>query len=329
MIKAVLIDDERNALDDLQNVLTTFQQVEIVGRFTNPFEALRQMSSMEYNTVFLDMEMPRMKVLEAAEAILELPAVTDIVFVTAYDQYAVEVFEVNAQDYLIKPVKHSSVSRTINKLLNNRRSAIMEKEALGMSISCFGSFQMQVKSELGEEPRWRTSKTKELLAYLVHHRQSSVHKAKIMEDVWPGMAEDQANIYLHTCVYQIRKLIKELKVSPYMQLRYKDNGYAVQLDGVLCDVDLLMNVAEDKHDITEASLPAYEQAVEIYGKGYLADEDYLWSVDTFEQLQLVYKMLVNKLTLYYLRSGHAVKAKELLQRALGTDPLYGKIHELM
>src|SRR5690606_28491424 len=136
MIKAVLIDDERNALDALQNVLTTFPQVEIVGKFTNPFEALRQMSSMQYNTVFLDIEMPRMKGLEAAEAILELPSAADIVFVTAYDQYAVEAFEVNAQDYLLKPVRQSRLAKTITKLLNNRRSTIAVEDSSGMSIAC-------------------------------------------------------------------------------------------------------------------------------------------------------------------------------------------------
>lgn len=329
MIKAVLIDDERNALDALQNVLTTFPQVEIVGKFTNPFEALRQMSSMQYNTVFLDIEMPRMKGLEAAEAILELPSAADIVFVTAYDQYAVEAFEVNAQDYLLKPVKHSRLAKTISKLLNNRPSAIPAGDCSRVSIACFGSFQLRVHTGTGEETRWRTNKTKELLAYLVHHRQSSVHKAKIFEDVWPDIALEKANIYLHTSVYQIRKLIKQLNVSRYIQVRYKDNGYSVQLHGVMCDVDLLMNVAEDPNDITEASLTAYEQAVELYGGGYLADEDYVWSVETFEQLQLVYKTLLDKLAVYYLRSGHAVKAIGLMQRALAIDPLYGRFHELM
>src|SRR5690606_11288445 len=125
----------------------------------------------------------RMNGLEAAEAILELPSVADIVFVTAYDEYAVEAFEVNALDYLLKPVKHSRLAKTINKLLNNRRNAVHVEDSLEVTIACFGSFQLLVHTGtgIGEETRWRTNKTKELLAYLVHHRQASVHKAKIFE----------------------------------------------------------------------------------------------------------------------------------------------------
>lgn len=331
MIKAVLIDDERNALDALENVLAMFQQVEIVGKFTNPLEALQQMRTMQYNTVFLDMEMPRMKGLEVAEAILELPSVADIVFVTAYDQYAVEAFEVNALDYLLKPVKHSRLTKTISKLLNNPRNAVLAEHSLGVSITCFGSFQLRVNMGTGvsEEIRWRTYKTKELFAYLVHHRGQSVHKAKIIEDVLPDIALDKVHMYLHTCVYQIRKLIKQLNVSPYIQVQYKDSGYSVQLFDVMCDVDALLNIADDPHDITATSLTAYEQAVELYSGGYLAAEDYAWSMETYEQLQFVYKTLLDKLATYYLQNGQAMKAIKLMQQALVIDPLYGRFHELM
>lgn len=329
MIRAVLIDDERHALDALQNGLAPFQQVEIVGKFANPYEGLRQMGSLEYNTVFLDVEMPGMNGLEVAEAILDLPSVADIVFVTAYDRFAVDAFEVNALDYLLKPVKHSRLAKTIDKLLNNRRNAQPSVERTGLSIACFGKFQLHVAGNTEETIRWRTNKTKELLAYLVHHRRTSVHKAKIMEHLWPDIPLDKANIYLHTCVYQIRKLINQLQVSPFIKVRYEENGYAVQLSGVSCDVDAWLNIAEDPNDITASSLPLYEQAVDLYGSGYLAEEDYLWSMETYEQLQMVYKAMLDKLAVYCLRNGQVVKAIRLLQRAIAVDPLHDRFHELM
>lgn len=99
MIRVILVDDERHAIEAMQDVMAEFDQIEVAGTFTNPYEALRGMPALACDAVFLDIEMPGVDGMESAKKILEIDASIRIVFTTAHDQYAVEAFEVNAVDY--------------------------------------------------------------------------------------------------------------------------------------------------------------------------------------------------------------------------------------
>lgn len=96
MIRAVLVDDEKHALVALQDVLSQIDHIKVIGTFTNPLEAISYCEKHEVDVVFLDIEMPGIKGLDAADKIQEKCNI-DIVFVTAYDHYGfssiVQMFE--------------------------------------------------------------------------------------------------------------------------------------------------------------------------------------------------------------------------------------------
>jgi len=114
-MKAIIIDDERLARQELKNLLAAHKEIEVVAECANAEEAKEKIASISPDVIFLDIQMPGKTGLELLEEISALP---EVVFVTAYDEYAIRAFEINALDYLLKPVQPQRLSETIKKLLN-------------------------------------------------------------------------------------------------------------------------------------------------------------------------------------------------------------------
>jgi len=103
-LRAVVVDDEQLARDELGYLLGQVGGVEVVGQAGNGVEALTAIDRLHPDVVFLDVQMPGLTGFEVARRMLDNRAAAHIIFVTAYDQHAIEAFEVNAVDYLLKPV---------------------------------------------------------------------------------------------------------------------------------------------------------------------------------------------------------------------------------
>lgn len=116
MIQAVLVDDERLALVKLEFMLKEIEAVNIVASYTDPVQAIQEAPSLEPDVIFIDIEMPEMNGLQAAAILQETCPNATIVFVTAYNHYAVEAFELNALDYILKPVRNDRLLKTVQRL---------------------------------------------------------------------------------------------------------------------------------------------------------------------------------------------------------------------
>src|SRR3954463_14828980 len=102
-LKAVLVDDEQLARDEMGYLLGQIGGVEVIGQAGNGVEALTTIERLQPELVFLDVQMPGLTGFEVARRLVDSRASSQIIFVTAYDQHAIEAFEVNAGDYLLKP----------------------------------------------------------------------------------------------------------------------------------------------------------------------------------------------------------------------------------
>lgn len=109
-MRALIVDDEQPARTALRHMLQTFPEVEIAGEAANGAEAIELVEETAPDVLFLDIEMPG---LNGFDVVAALSAPVAVVFVTAYDQYAVRAFEANAVDYLLKPVERSALERAI------------------------------------------------------------------------------------------------------------------------------------------------------------------------------------------------------------------------
>ena len=111
--KTVIIDDERLAREEVKRTLKQYAEFVIVGEANNVDSALTLIDKEEPDIIFLDIHMPEKSGFDLLE---ELTTVPEVVFTTAYDQYAVKAFELNALDYLVKPLREERFARTIEKV---------------------------------------------------------------------------------------------------------------------------------------------------------------------------------------------------------------------
>ncbi len=114
-MKAIIIDDERLARQELKNLLMAYPEIEVVGEAANAEKAKEAILLLKPDVLFLDIQMPGKNGFELLE---EISGVPEVVFVTAYDEYAIRAFEVNALDYLLKPIQPSRLAETVKKILN-------------------------------------------------------------------------------------------------------------------------------------------------------------------------------------------------------------------
>src|SRR5690606_31785181 len=111
-----LIDDEPLALRDLERQIRKIGGVEIASTYYDPTEAIAELASTRPCVVFIDIDMPDLNGLEAAEQILQFDPSIDVVFVTVYEEYAVKAFDLNALDYLLKPLNPERLARTLERI---------------------------------------------------------------------------------------------------------------------------------------------------------------------------------------------------------------------
>lgn len=134
ILKAIIIEDEEPARALLKEYLKNFDQIEVVDECRDGFEGIKSIATHKPDLIFLDIQMPRVNGVEMLEAIDkdDLPVV---IFTTAYDEYAVKAFEMNALDYILKPISMGRLTESIGKVLQHFDLYKSKREQLGRFIS--------------------------------------------------------------------------------------------------------------------------------------------------------------------------------------------------
>jgi two-component system, LytTR family, response regulator len=120
-MRALIVDDERLARKELMKLLEDHPMIEVVGEAANADEATQLVNDLNPDLLFLDIQMPGKTGFQLLE---ELDAVPLVVFTTAYDEFAIKAFEVNALDYLLKPIQPERLLETVSKLAEKERAKL-------------------------------------------------------------------------------------------------------------------------------------------------------------------------------------------------------------
>lgn len=127
MMKAIIVDDEPLALDILETYLERIPTVQLVARCNNALEALDVLQKAEADLIFLDIEMPQLTGIDFMKSLANPP---QVIFTTAYSNYALDGYELNITDYLLKPISFDRFMKAINKAMKqNKRAQAAEKHA--------------------------------------------------------------------------------------------------------------------------------------------------------------------------------------------------------
>ncbi|MBZ9631587.1 response regulator transcription factor [Salegentibacter sp. LM13S] len=131
-MKCIIIDDEPLAIDVLESYIEKIGSLEIVSKCTNPIEAINIINKEEVDLVFLDIEMPNLTGIELVKSIDKLP---QFIFTTAYPQYALQGFDLNATDYLVKPIPFHRFLKAISRANERHENKRTQPETEPGSVS--------------------------------------------------------------------------------------------------------------------------------------------------------------------------------------------------
>jgi two-component SAPR family response regulator len=285
VIRVIIVDDELPALKMAESVLREFDDVLICGTFSDQDELLECLPTIEVDLVLLDIKMPGMHGLELAGRINEIRDDISIVFVTAYDSYAIDAFETEALDYIMKPITEERMKKTLDRYIKRCGEQNKNEKSRRIFVRSFGRFS--VESELGEKMKFRTVKTEELLSFLIHHQGNPVSKEKIMEELWYDRDTDKAQSILYTTLYQLRKDLENFGLSNVIENSRKEGGTCrLMWYPDYWDYRQYVELYKQYKD-GSLSVENVKRAVEIHQNGYLTDNGYRWAMERQAELELI------------------------------------------
>ena len=318
MIKAIVIDDEIPAINKMVNLLEKSNKVEILGTFTDPLEALRFLEITTVDTVFLDIEMPQVNGLELSSRIMDLQEKIVVIFVTAYNQYAVEAFELHALDYLMKPVTAARLQETLKRIVPREGSEVVTP---AISVICFGRFAVYQGSN---QVKFRTEKAEELLAFMIDHGGEFISRSEILDQLWGDFDGERALIHFNTTLHYVKKALSAY--GSHIPFQYDRGGYVFDIQGMNCDFLKVFIFLKEKKPLEQSNLWEFEEIAEILQKEYLSGRDYEWVMMKRIQLEEKYFHIILEIADYYKGIAEYKKAAAWLKGGLKKEAIHREIN---
>lgn len=322
LIKTIVVDDEWYSLEEIGELAEKSGFMTVVKKYTNPLLALEEAALIAPHAAFIDIEMPGISGIALAERLLEkLPSIR-IVFITAFEQYAVKAFELNALDYLLKPVHESRFMKMADRIRLSLETVPPAENRI--SIHCFGRLDVFWD---GLAVKWQRSSAEELFAFLIIHHGESVHKDMIIENLWPDYSQKKALQLLQTSIYKIRTVLSGL--GGRFVLEYSGNRYRLFIFNAECDYFTVCAAMRRFRSEDPSSFPAVEAAAALYGKGLFSEQGYLWSLKEDEDLRTALMRMISQIAGFYQAKNDTRKLIGALQRLIEFTPYDEKLNTML
>ncbi len=224
-MKFLLVDDEVLSLKYLERkIRRLYPSIDLLCA-DNYKDALELMDDSVF-VAFLDIEMPGMSGIELSKKLMEKNPKLNVIFVTAYDNYAREAYRVHASGYLTKPYDSAEILREMENL---RYDIPLAKAKL--RVQCFGHFEIFYE----EQPiHFERKGAKEILAYLVDLRGASCSRVDVCTAMWENPEEvDRRKTYFRTLIFSLRNTLKQYDAEDIF-INHRDS-YAINMELLDCD----------------------------------------------------------------------------------------------
>jgi len=309
-MKAILVDDEPLALEFLERQLKEVSDISIVHKFVD-FKMNKDTKLIEeIDIIFLDIEMPEINGIQLAEKLLEIKPALIIVFVTAFQEYAVQAFELDSLDYIVKPVQLDRLKKTIKRIEKKMKYSYVE------SVSKNSELRINVCRELSFEitknnpkiVQWRTTKAQELFLYLLFHNGKTLRKSELADLLWPNVDFNNDYSQLYTAIYHIRQNLK--KFSNFISLKNVGEGYHLAINNVSIDIVEWESSIASAPPIDKNSINNYEVIMDLYTGAYLQEHDYLWAEPERYRLKMLWLKTAHQMADFYFRYNYFENAEK-------------------
>jgi two-component SAPR family response regulator len=237
-MKVIAADDEAMMLEELTDAIRRVRPDAEINAFQYPSKMLEFVKQTDtVDAAFLDVQMGSMNGIEAAKEIKKYFPKVNIIFVTGYDQYMKDAFEMHSSGYVTKPITDEAIRHEFDNL----RNPVDEQEPAGLHACCFGTFEITMN---GVPLKFDRSKTKEMLAYLIDRHGASVSSGELCAVLWENEKADKGtNHYLQIIKKDLIDTLKKAGCEGFF--RFSRNEYSIDPAMLHCDFyDYLDNKPE-------------------------------------------------------------------------------------
>lgn len=228
MIRVIIVDDMPKARCMLRMLLSDIEDIEVVNDFGDAIEALDFLGEHKIDIVFMDIEMPELNGLDAADRVAELEDAPEVIFLTAYSEYSLEAWKTDAIAYLVKPFVLEDIAIAIEKYRKLHRIKEIKKDKI--EVMCFPVFNVFLN---GKPVYFKNKKAKEVMAYLVHSRGGWVENNDICSEIFEEMEEDKAKNNLRTYVSRLKITLEEAGIHDIIEQSY--GKLRINTEKIQCD----------------------------------------------------------------------------------------------
>ena len=221
-MKILLVDDEELQLIRLEKACREIIPDAEYLCYTNPLKAIEENNEPDLDIAFLDIEMPSINGIQLAKKLKKINPLIKIVFVTAYNNYALQAFNVHASGYITKPVNAAKIKEEVDQLQTVTPLISTKK----LQIKCFGNFEV---FHNGEPVKFMYKKSKEMFAYLVDREGAAIGINELNSVLW----EEDHPSYLRNLISDIQKTLKSLGCEDVFIKRH--NECYIDVEKVDCD----------------------------------------------------------------------------------------------
>jgi two-component system LytT family response regulator len=320
-MKIMIIDDEQAMHLIMKRILAKIAEVEIVGSFRETASAFSYLENHHADLIFVDISMPKESGMEFAGRLRESGKLVKLVFVTSHKEYALSAFDVYAYDYIVKPIKqdriHKTVQRVLTEMLSEKAQEEQESSKSKVMFNCLGG--MDIRSVQNVIVKWKTSKSAELFGYLLMHKGRLVSRARIIEDIFGDMPLKNAETYLYTTVYQLRKLLDTYGLKE--SLHSDSNHYALDITQIHVDMLSFEEGCKQMVTVDETNIEQALELEQLYTGDLFGERAFPWAWSEVERLWLMYSAFTHRLCSALLNRGDTQTAIRLIIKLTALNEL--------
>lgn len=332
-MKVILVDDEPMMHLIMGKMLDKLPGVEVAGAFANTSQAsafLRE--NDDIGLAFVDISMPDETGMQFAARMEQARSPVQIVFVTSHKEFALDAYELSVTDYLVKPVSQERLERTVNRaratltavVPSESRQTPVEPAAPRLVVTTLGDVSIGNESL---RVKWISRKCAELFAYLLLHQGKRIPRSRLVADIFGGMYQENAENYLNTTVYQLRKSLEPLGIRE--AVRSENDGYALELPQAFVDYAAFERQARALHSIDAGNLEEALRTERLYTGDLFGDKAYVWAIHETERCAELYGAFVIRIAGALIAMNDSPAASKLLLKLNERNPLDEKVIRLL
>jgi two-component SAPR family response regulator len=303
-MRILIAEDEPGNLEEVERILTASKQNFEIVSCLKPTEALSVFKDRFFDAAILDIQMPEIDGLGLANYFRTQRPDIPIIFLTAHNTYASEAFDLDATDYVLKPVRPERLLKAINKIHNQEPrpthdvsvSSQIYLKTLGGLFLCNEGLEIQ----------WDRVKTRELFSYLLMKSGIHVHKDELCDELWPNLDSQRALANLQVTICRLRKAISCFDRSQIC-VNFSNHYYTLILGHMSYDLEIFEELS------SKADAASLSKAIEIYKGEFLEPEGWQWADKVRIHYQKKYQHVVRELIGIYIKNEQLTKAENLLR----------------